>query len=132
MDPKRSSASRETLSECQDLFDDRSAIDNIAPIIGSIPSTSSYAPKVSRCTCSITPNTDDKDYLEAINTLAQNGKYGRFRPKGFTVTDALSGETSLLGSAKCQKRLKQGDVTVYVDREVLLLKVRSQASFRLR
>ena len=68
--------------------------------------------------------TNEEDYLEAINAVADNGKYGRFRPKGFTVADALSNEISLLGSDKCQKRLKQGDVTIYVDREVLLLKAK--------
>lgn len=104
-------------------------VKRIVSSLGSILATASWAPKVRlrlQLLVYYVLSANVQEYMKAINAAAEADITGRYRPKGFTLTDALVGEKSLLGSAKCQQRLKKGDVIIYVDQKGLLLKVKIQ------
>ena len=116
----RLSACKYIISECHDAFEDPSVVSTTASLLGSIGPSSNWAPKVG---FRGPDSTDAQEYMKVINTVADDNRAGCYRPRGFAMTEAFVGDTTLLPSTKARQRLEQGDVIIYVDREGLVLKV---------
>jgi hypothetical protein len=61
--------------------------------------------------------------MELINVASEaESEEGGFRPRGFRLHALSIGDKDALVGSKVQKKVKNGDVVIYVDQEGLLLK----------